>query len=267
MSDQDQAPGIGEAIRRLRAKLRVPIPRDGFGLETSWLIYNEARAEVADELSALLATLEATAGTKCQHCGHEPHPTITRSVVVDMPEHPVSGMCVLNGCQHMGQAGEATPPSDSPSTLSADAVWRRRWHARLGRGESESEGMFYDRLDRVQAPRLIQSMERYLKAGETPIECVERNRADVDSMLTLLADEKRKSEALLARAEAAEAKLGEATPPAQTDEVVICHTCQVVVPNAWAVENHKRREHTLRRYTADPSEVAAHGGSESREDK
>ncbi len=41
----------------------------------------------------------------CQHCGHLPHPLITQSVVTNQPGHPVSAVCVLTHCQHMGEAG------------------------------------------------------------------------------------------------------------------------------------------------------------------
>lgn len=40
-------------------------------------------------------------------------------------------------------------------------------------------------FDRLEAYRL------YLKDGETPVECIERHRKDIDALLTLLADAKR----------------------------------------------------------------------------
>ena len=46
-----------------------------------------------------------------------------------------------------------------------------------------------------QAHRLIAECSPYLKDGETPAECIARNRKDIDSLLTLLAREKAKNEA------------------------------------------------------------------------
>lgn len=46
------------------------------------------------------------------------------------------------------------------------------------------------------ADRERDACEPFLKEGETPAECIERNRADTDSVLTLLAQEKRKNERL-----------------------------------------------------------------------
>lgn len=41
-----------------------------------------------------------------------------------------------------------------------DADWRHRWHARLGRGETETEGRFYERLEtrRLGAATLAQEV-------------------------------------------------------------------------------------------------------------
>ena len=58
---------------------------------------------------------------------------------------------------------------------------------------------------------LVAACEPLLKDGETPAECIARNRRDVDGCLTMLVAEKRKTEALRARLAEAEALLLEAT--------------------------------------------------------
>ena len=53
----------------------------------------------------------------------------------------------------------------------------------------------------------VEALTPYLKDGETPAECVARNRADVDSALSLLAKEKLRAESAEQRLEAAEREL------------------------------------------------------------
>ena len=48
----------------------------------------------------------------------------------------------------------------------------------------------------------MKTCDKYLKPGESPAECIARNRADVDLVLGLLAKEKRRNEELTAERDA-----------------------------------------------------------------
>lgn len=50
-----------------------------------------------------------------------------------------------------------------------------------------------------QSEILVAACEPYLKDGESPAECIARNRRDVDGCLTMLIEERRKADALAAR--------------------------------------------------------------------
>ena len=60
-------------------------------------------------------------------------------------------------------------------------------------------------LSRTEA--LVEACAPFLKDGETPAECIRRNRKDVDGCLTMLIDEKRKNDALRAERDEAVALL------------------------------------------------------------
>ena len=56
--------------------------------------------------------------------------------------------------------------------------------------ERLSDGMLYR-----EAGEILQACKPYLKDGETPAECIQRNRSDVGSVMSLLAKEKFRIEA------------------------------------------------------------------------
>lgn len=75
---------------------------------------------------------------KCKHCQHEADDPagITYSVAVDHPGRPVATPCAISGCHYR-----------ELESLAADVIWRHDWHERLGRGEAETEGAFYTRIE------------------------------------------------------------------------------------------------------------------------
>lgn len=56
---------------------------------------------------------------------------------------------------------------------------------------------------------LVEACGPFLKDGETPAECIARNRRDVDGCLTMMIAERRKVEAIASRLAEAEARLVE----------------------------------------------------------
>jgi hypothetical protein len=62
--------------------------------------------------------------------------------------------------------------------------------------EGAYEGTRQDWIDRCHAAEAGLELAEYLKDGETPVECLARNRADIDALLTLLRQEKEKVKAL-----------------------------------------------------------------------
>lgn len=68
-----------------------------------------------------------------------------------------------------------------------------------------------------QSEILVAACEPYLKDGESPAECIARNRRDVDGCLTMLIEERRKADALAARLAEAEALLRELLTTADCD--------------------------------------------------
>lgn len=104
--------------------------------------------------------------------------------------------------------------SDRSVTSNEISRWRCESYCRCGSRQGHFErhptGEWIKALDhalelaRVAKDSLgaigkVAACEPYLKDGETPVECIERNRRDADALLTLLAAEKRKNEALLAK--------------------------------------------------------------------
>lgn len=55
---------------------------------------------------------------------------------------------------------------DRVKELQNDAAWRHEWHTKLGRGEAEPEGKFYDRLDELQ-----QEVAEYAEREKHPPHC------------------------------------------------------------------------------------------------
>ena len=64
----------------------------------------------------------------------------------------------------------------------------------------------------------VGDIQQYLKEGETATECIERNRKDVDGMLSLLAKERQRTEDLAAQLVAVENKLPKGNPYCWVDE-------------------------------------------------
>lgn len=56
-----------------------------------------------------------------------------------------------------------------------------------------------DKRSLAELAEMARDCAPFLKEYETPAQCIERNRKDVDSVLTLLIDEKRKTERLSRR--------------------------------------------------------------------
>jgi hypothetical protein len=70
--------------------------------------------------------------------------------------------------------------------------------------ERLSDGMLYR-----EAGEILQACKPYLKDGETPAECIQRNRSDVGSVMSLLAKEKFRIEAVLRLADEMAKKSGD----------------------------------------------------------
>ena len=93
------------------------------------------------------------------------------------------------------------PPDEFHRHRAADAVkfWNEYARALVAQRTKRNEGSFEMRRRLYKA---LEDCQPYLKDGETPAECIARNRADLSIALGLLAQEKQKNEPLPLRSKA-----------------------------------------------------------------
>ena len=99
------------------------------------------------------------------------------------------------------------------------------------------------RADKLQAQ--LDECVDYLKDGETIAECIQRNRDDASSTLTLLAKEKRKSEELQAQLDEVVLVTCAKHSPRTINEIG-CPYCQTEQAEAQLAEYNKQIQHLLR---------------------